>query len=83
MECAGFSFRNLVSQNLKRGPGMCRSCQSSNQVEFLSEINIHLPDITNLDKPAVLVFPSILICLNCGFSEFVIGESELNRMVTS
>ena len=62
---------------------MCRSCQSSNQAEFPSEINIHLLGIANLDKPGVLVFPSILVCLNCGFSEFVIGESELRRMVTS
>jgi hypothetical protein len=60
---------------------MCRSCQSGNQVEFPSEINIHFPGIANLDQPAVLVFPSILVCLNCGFSEFVIGESELRRMV--
>ena len=62
---------------------MCRSCQSGNQVEFPSEINIHFPGIANLDKPTVLIFPSILVCLNCGFSEFVIGESELRRMVTS
>jgi len=62
---------------------MCRSCQSGDQVEFPSEINIHLPGIANLDKPAVFLFPSILICLNCGFSEFVIGEPELKRIVTS
>jgi hypothetical protein len=66
-----------------KGVGMCRSCQSGNQVELPSEINIHFPGISNLDKPRVLIFPSILVCLDCGFSEFVIGESELRKMVTS
>jgi hypothetical protein len=62
---------------------MCRSCQSGNQVELPAEINIHFPGIANLDKPSVFTFPSIMVCLNCGFSEFVIGESELKRMGTS
>ena len=66
-----------------KGDGVCRSCQSANQMEFPSEINIHFPGIANLDKPAVLIFPSIRVCLNCGFSEFVIGKSELDGMVRS
>ena len=62
--------------------GPCKSCQSGNQAEFPCEVNIHFPGITNLDRRSVLVIPVVLVCLKCGFAEFVIGESELKRLVT-
>ncbi len=31
---------------------------------------IHFPSRKNRDKPGVLLFPKILICLDCGFSQF-------------
>jgi hypothetical protein len=59
----------------------CKSCGSDNQHEFGAEINIHLPGREALDKPAVLVFPKLLVCLRCGFTEFTIRETELHRLV--
>jgi hypothetical protein len=59
----------------------CRSCGSENQTEFGAEINIHLPGREGLDKPAALVFPKLLVCLRCGFTEFPIKETELHRLV--
>jgi hypothetical protein len=55
----------------------CSSCLSSHQVEFPAEVNIHFRDLHN---PGVLVFPKILICLDCGASRFSIPENELARL---
>jgi hypothetical protein len=55
----------------------CKACGSHKQAEFNSEINVHFPRLKNLDKPAVFVFPKLLLCLDCGFTEFTLRESEL------
>jgi hypothetical protein len=59
---------------------MCRSCGSSNQTEFGSEIMIHRSGLSNLDKPSVLAFPKITACLDCGFSGFSISRAELTLL---
>jgi predicted nucleic-acid-binding Zn-ribbon protein len=56
----------------------CKSCGSHNQTEFNAEINVHFPGLKNVDKTAVLVFPKLLLCLDCGFTEFTLSESELH-----
>lgn len=48
-----------------------------NQKEFDAEINIHFPGLKNMDRPAVLVFPKLLVCPDCGFAEFTLRESEV------
>ena len=58
----------------------CSSCQSSNQAEFLSEINMHFSGPENFTTPTVWVFPKILVCLNCGGSTFTIPKDELARL---
>jgi hypothetical protein len=58
----------------------CRSCSSANQQQFRSEINVHFPGLQNLDRPTVFAFPKILVCLDCGFTEFLIPENELRRL---
>ena len=55
----------------------CKSCQSSNQSTFNGEIAIHFSGLEGLNKPIVWVFPKVLVCLNCGFTEFAIPEKEL------
>jgi len=55
----------------------CRSCQSSNRNTFSGEIAIHFRGLEGIDKPIVWVFPNIAICLECGFSEFIVPEREL------
>ncbi|HXY50337.1 MAG TPA: hypothetical protein VEI01_12855 [Terriglobales bacterium] len=58
----------------------CKLCQSENQSWFNSEINIHLPGLNNLRNPTVLVFPEITVCLDCGFTEFRLEETEVRRL---
>jgi hypothetical protein len=61
----------------------CKSCGSENQTEFGTEINIHFPGRKGLDKPAVLVFPKLVVCLDCGDSRFVVPETELALLATA
>ncbi len=58
----------------------CRSCGSQNQTEFGGEINIHFPGLKNLDKTAVFLFPKLLVCLDCGFTEFTIMKTDLRLL---
>jgi hypothetical protein len=58
----------------------CKSCQSANRREFPAEINVHFPGSRNLTKPAVWLFPKLLVCLDCGFVEFAITDAELRRL---
>jgi hypothetical protein len=58
----------------------CRVCISENQSRFATEIAIHLPD---LSTPHVFLFPRIVVCLDCGFTEFSIPETELPRLKKS
>lgn len=55
----------------------CKSCKSGNQSNFNGEIAIHFPGLMGLDKPIVWVFPKLVVCLDCSFTEFAIPETEL------
>jgi hypothetical protein len=55
----------------------CKSCQSEHQNNFNGELAIHFPGLKGRDKPIVWVFPKLVVCLNCGFTEFAIPETEL------
>ena len=59
----------------------CKSCHSDNQHTYPSEINIHPPQgLQNMDKRTVWAFPSLVVCIECGFVEFVLSEAELNQL---
>ena len=62
------------------GPMSCKSCQSEHQSNLTSEVAIHFPGLKGLNKPIVWVFPKLLVCMNCGFTEFAIPETELRRL---
>ena len=57
---------------------LCRACGSDKQAEFTAEIALHFSGPGNLDKPHLLVFPRILVCLNCGSAGFTVPESQLH-----
>jgi hypothetical protein len=60
----------------------CHSCASMNQRDFSTEIMFHFSGLENLDKPAVLSFPRVLVCLDCGSSQFTLPETELSQLTT-
>jgi len=59
----------------------CQRCEFPEMRTFPAEINIHFPGYEGLTKRTVWVFPQLLVCLNCGFTQFSIPESELQRLV--
>jgi hypothetical protein len=65
----------------------CALCQSANLAEFNTEMMIHFSGQKNIDHPGILAFPKVLICLNCGSSQFAVLENDLtllaNRIATS
>jgi hypothetical protein len=58
----------------------CRACQSSRQRKLHSEVAIHPPFLLDTPLPHEMVFPELLICLDCGFTEFSIPASSLDRL---
>jgi len=61
----------------------CKSCKSENHRKFNGEVAIHFPGLEGLNKPIVWVYPKLLVCLNCGFAEFAIPETDLRRLLES
>ena len=61
----------------------CNSCGSVNQRKFTSEIDIHFPGLGNVRKSPVLVYPELLVCLNCGKAEFTVSKDELALLAKS
>jgi hypothetical protein len=59
----------------------CKSCQSEHQSNLNGEIAIHFPGLSGLNKPIVWVFPKLLVCLDCGFTEFEVPKNELQQVV--
>ena len=58
----------------------CKACGSNKRAKFTAEIAVHIPGPNNLDKPHLLVFPEILVCLNCGNAEFTLLETQLRAL---
>jgi hypothetical protein len=60
---------------------VCRICASERQEAFPSEVNIHPPHgLEYLTGPCVFAFPQLLVCLDCGFTEFVLEETECSEL---
>jgi len=62
----------------------CLLCGSNTEAEFTAEMVVHFSfsGSKNLNKPGVWVFPKVLVCLDCGISQFTIPESELALLAT-
>ena len=60
---------------------LCKRCDSENLNTFTGEVAIHFLGLKGLDKPIVWVFPQLVVCLKCGFTEFTIPERELSVLV--
>jgi hypothetical protein len=58
----------------------CRSCGSKNLTKFAAETTVHILGLENVDKPTVLIFPKLLVCMDCGFTELKMADSELRLL---
>ena len=58
----------------------CSFCTSSNQKEFSAEVAVHFSSLRDVDESKVLVFPRLLVCLDCGNSSFMTPAPELARL---
>ena len=58
----------------------CKSCGSVSQQKFGAEMGIHFPELGDIDKPVVWVFPEVVVCLDCGTAEFAVPEDELRQL---
>ena len=70
------NFSDWWQNNLLVGvpPCLARVCNSEKQSRFSAEIAVHLP---GLSAPHIFSFPKVVVCLDCGFTEFSIPETEL------
>ncbi len=59
---------------------LCKSCGSVKQKKFSAEMDIHLPGLKDVDKPAIWVFADVVVCLDCGNAEFAAPEEELRQL---
>lgn len=58
----------------------CRSCGSNHLTRFAAETTVHILGLENVDKPTVLVFPKLRVCMDCGFTEFKMSVDELRLL---
>lgn len=58
----------------------CALCASVNETEFTAEMMIHFGGINHLNNPGVLTFPSVRVCMDCGFSELTLPDEVLDRL---
>jgi hypothetical protein len=74
----GFFFFDFCAGRGEHLP--CKSCGKDSHGSFPGEIAIHFPGLKNIDKPTVVVFPELVICLNCGLVAFTVPEDELRLL---
>jgi hypothetical protein len=43
-------------------------------------MGIHFPELKNIDKPVVWVFPEVVVCLDCGMAQFAVPGAELRLL---
>jgi predicted nucleic-acid-binding Zn-ribbon protein len=59
----------------------CPSCFSTDKRNLNGEIALHFGGgLQGLEKPIVWSFPKVLVCLNCGFAEFVLEDDALTTL---
>jgi hypothetical protein len=55
----------------------CQKCGSERQSKFGAEINVLFPRKEGQEAASIWVFPDLLVCLNCGFTELTLSKDKL------
>ena len=58
----------------------CKACRSNGQKALIAEVAIHFPEPDGINIPHVFVFPELLVCERCGFTEFTIPDEQLREL---
>jgi hypothetical protein len=58
----------------------CVRCASERLKNFNAEVAVHFPGWEGLAKPAVFVFPKLLVCLGCGLVQFELASEQLAQL---
>ena len=58
----------------------CKVCKSQNLQKLDGELTVSQPSLKALRVSPVYVCDSVLICLDCGFTELVIPARELQSL---
>jgi hypothetical protein len=58
----------------------CKRCASDLLAAFSGELGIHFPRYEGLNKPLVFAFPKMMVCLDCGFVEFVLAGPVIEQL---
>lgn len=79
-------YLSMEGNNSKSAAGLavnappCRVCGSEHLQKLRGEIAMRVPGLKNIDKPVVWLFPDIVVCMDCGISEFAVPEDELRML---
>jgi hypothetical protein len=55
----------------------CKRCGSTNEKKLIAEMSIRSRGLECVDKPGLLAFPELILCLDCGAADFVVSEDDL------
>jgi hypothetical protein len=58
----------------------CPLCASGKEKEFSAEMIIHHSGLENLKRSPVLVFPKLLVCMDCGSSRVSIPRIKAESL---
>lgn len=72
---------SVIAEGVQAVAMRCSSCGSEKLGQYTGEIAIHFPGRDGLDKPLILIFPRVLVCLDCGIGEFAVPDAELRQLV--
>jgi hypothetical protein len=61
-------------------PRITCSCSSDSRRTSNGEVALQVPGLEGLEKPPVLVFSTVQVCLNCGFAAFVVQDGDLRNL---
>jgi len=58
----------------------CKACASERQQSFSGELSVAFPGVERLNLSPVYVCQKILVCLDCGYTEFVLPAINLEKL---
>lgn len=58
----------------------CKKCGGVAEQKFDGELSVTFPDFKSRNVPPVYVCSSLLVCLDCGFAELMVPQTELDSL---